>query len=364
MTRAANELTSGASAGAGATGGPYLLASVVRGMFEMAVAIGLDRATLLTRLEVDEATLADTNARVPLEALYRVWEALGELPNAASLAILICDRMNFDHFGVVGWAMLNSAVAGDLIRISRRFQAVFGDPIVPEIDESPDGMIIHKVFEPRIARTRIGPEFAPAHSVWMMRELTGATRDDELVREVWFQHEAPPDPSLHERYFNAPIRWSAPETRLALTRAGVDRPILRRNAELYAYLENHVRALATAMSGAPSTAARVREFVLEALKGNEPTPAGAAKKLGMSERTLQRRLKEEGRTFADVLDDVRRALAVRYLGDPSLAIFEIAFLLGYAETSSFHRAFKRWTNEGPAEFRAKATSARRGATSP
>lgn len=350
MTDAANELTSGAKEPAG----PYMLATVVRGMFELAVTLGLDRHTLLKRLEVEEATFADTNARVPQEALFRVWEAIGELPNVDGLSILLCHRIQIDHLGVVGWAMLNSAVAGDLVRVGRRFQGIFGDPIVPEIDETPEGMIVHKVFEPRIARTRIGPEFAPANSVWMMRELTGMAREDSLVREVWFQHSAPADPTPYEHFFNAPVTWSAPETRLVLTREGIDRPILRRNPELFAYLDKHARALSESIGGAPTTAARVREFVLDALKGNEPTPAAAAKKLGMSERTLQRRLKEEGRTFADILDDVRRALAVRYLGDPSLAIFEVAFLLGYAETSSFHRAFKRWTNEGPAEFRLRA----------
>lgn len=348
MTDAANELTSAAN-----EAGPFLLASVVRGMFEVAVSAGLDRGQLLRRIECDEATLCDTNARVPQEALVRLWEALGELPIAATLSIVLAERLSFDHLGVVGWAMVNSAVAGDIIRISQRFAKLFGDPIVPLIEETPDAMIVHKVFPRRIAATRIAPEFAPANTVWMIRELTGATRDDRLVREVWFQHAAPEDPSGHERFFGAPVRWSAPETRLVLTREAADRRILRRNPALYEYLERHARALEHVVGVAPTVASRVRAFILDTLKGSEPSPASAAKALGLSERTLQRRLKEEGRTFGEILDEVRRELAMRYLSEPSLAVFEIAFMLGYAETSSFHRAFKRWTNEGPTEFRAR-----------
>lgn len=74
----------------------------------------------------------------------------------------------------------------------------------------------------------------------------------------------------------------------------------------------------------------------------------------MSERALQRRLREEGRTFDEVLDGIRRELAARYLGDRRLAIHEVAFLLGYAERSSLHRAFRRWTGEGTQELRMHA----------
>lgn len=334
-----------------------MLASIVRGLFEVAVGAGVDRAALLRRLEVDEATLADTNASVPLEAHMRVWEALGELALPEPLALGLVRHFRVDMFGVFGWVMMNVPLAGDIVKVSRRFQALVGDPFVPNIDDTADAMTIHRVFEPRIAKTRVAPEYAVAITVWLIREMTGIAPGEELVREVWFQHPPLDDAPLHDAFYGVNVRWSAPETRLVLARSAVDRPVLRRNPELFAYLEKHAEELQAKIAASSSVANRVRALVLETLKSGEPTPAAIAKRLSTSERTLQRRLKDEGRTFAEILDDVRRELAVRYLADPKLAIFEIAFLLGYSETSPFTRAFKRWTNEAPAEYRARISAA-------
>lgn len=79
-----------------------------------------------------------------------------------------------------------------------------------------------------------------------------------------------------------------------------------------------------------------------------------AARLKMSERSLQRRLADEGVTFDALLDEVRRVLSLRYLADPSIAIAEVAYLLGYSEPSPFYRAFRRWTGTSPSEMRTRA----------
>lgn len=82
-----------------------------------------------------------------------------------------------------------------------------------------------------------------------------------------------------------------------------------------------------------------------------PTAEQVARALGLSRRSLQRRLAEQGPTFAELLESTRRTLARGYLGDPALSLAEIAFLLGYREQSSFFRAFKRWYGQTPAGYR-------------
>jgi AraC-like DNA-binding protein len=71
----------------------------------------------------------------------------------------------------------------------------------------------------------------------------------------------------------------------------------------------------------------------------------------MSPRTLGRKLEREGTTFKELLDDLRRRLALRYVGASDLALSEIAFLLGFSQAAAFHRAFKRWTSQTPLEYR-------------
>ena len=100
--------------------------------------------------------------------------------------------------------------------------------------------------------------------------------------------------------------------------------------------------------------AQARRVVLGAIAQGEPEVAAVARSLATSERSLQRRLQEEGTSFREVVDDARKQLAVGYLGDRRLAVSEVAYLLGYSEAGAFVRAFKRWTGKTPGEMRAGA----------
>jgi AraC-like DNA-binding protein len=96
---------------------------------------------------------------------------------------------------------------------------------------------------------------------------------------------------------------------------------------------------------------RVRSAIAAELAGGNPTVAYVARRLHMSPRTLERRLERESTTFSAVLEDLRKQLAFRYVGSASLELTEIAFLLGFSQTTAFHRAFKRWTGDTPLKYR-------------
>jgi AraC-like DNA-binding protein len=116
----------------------------------------------------------------------------------------------------------------------------------------------------------------------------------------------------------------------------------------------HAEALlAERPAAAETTAGSVRRILTRLLGDDEAgcSLAAVSTSLHMSERSLQRRLADEGVTFDALLDELRRELALRYLADEKVAIAEIAYLLGYSEPSAFHRAFKRWTGTTPAEAR-------------
>lgn len=93
------------------------------------------------------------------------------------------------------------------------------------------------------------------------------------------------------------------------------------------------------------------KLITNLLPGTTPSIEDIADKVGMSVRTLQLRLKDERTTFSDLLNDIRRDLAIKYLRDPHISITEVAYLLGYSEVSVFYRAFKKWTCKTPKEFR-------------
>jgi AraC-like DNA-binding protein len=117
-------------------------------------------------------------------------------------------------------------------------------------------------------------------------------------------------------------------------------------------LEAHAERLSREHADDPSELRRrLRDAIVAELRGGDPATQTVAKRLGVSVRTLQRKLAEEGLSFQTVVDETRAELADRYLETEGLSVTEVAFLLGYAESSSFARAYKRWRGRTPVESR-------------
>jgi AraC-like DNA-binding protein len=128
------------------------------------------------------------------------------------------------------------------------------------------------------------------------------------------------------------------------------RPFLLRDDRMRESLEAHAERLSREHADDPNELRRrLRDAIVAELRGGEPSAQKIAKRLAMSVRTLQRKLAEEGLSFQAVVDETRAELADRYLEGEGLSVTEVAFLLGYAESSSFARAYKRWRGRTPLE---------------
>jgi AraC-like DNA-binding protein len=160
-------------------------------------------------------------------------------------------------------------------------------------------------------------------------------------------------PTWAHRYlevFGCPVQFSHNEDSITFMQRDLDRPLLSANAEVNPILEQHAeRALARLDQRGIS--GRVRMVLYRMLSGEEPQLARVARELGMSVRTLQRRLSAEAARFGDLVDDVRRGVAEEYLSVDGMNLMEIGFLLGFSDPNSFFRAFKRWTGTTPHAYR-------------
>jgi AraC-like DNA-binding protein len=136
----------------------------------------------------------------------------------------------------------------------------------------------------------------------------------------------------------------------------LDEALPSADPRLHAVIRSHADRLLEELPRVESLTTRVRELLMTGLASDTATLTHVANTLHISERTLARRLEDEGTSFKLLLEDLRRRLALRYVGDSDLAFSEIAFLLGFSQVAAFHRAFKRWTDQTPLEHR----TARRG----
>ena len=169
--------------------------------------------------------------------------------------------------------------------------------------------------------------------------------------EVRMQHAAPAYAAEYERFFHCPVSFGHPDNVIVATCARMQAPMRAASPALSAAFEAQAQRLLEKMQGRQSLAGRVHADIAAHLNGEEASMEKTAKRLAMGVATLRRKLEEEGTTYSEILDDLRRDLAERYLKERTSAIGEVAFLLGFSDVRAFGRAFKRWTNVSPSEYR-------------
>jgi AraC-like DNA-binding protein len=175
--------------------------------------------------------------------------------------------------------------------------------------------------------------------------------DVRPAREIHFMHSAPSDLGSYAAFAGSALKFDMPHNGFVLDREQLDRPMRGGNARMHAAFETYARELSE--RAALGIRSRAREAITLRLGTGEMCMEAVAAALAMSVPTLRRRLEDEGTTFTDLVDDVRRDLAERYLREPQRSISQIAILLGFAHAPAFHKAFRRWKGVTPSEHRGR-----------
>jgi AraC-like DNA-binding protein len=169
--------------------------------------------------------------------------------------------------------------------------------------------------------------------------------------EIWFQHPAPDDTSLYREIFkDVPVVFNAPDNAIVCEASRLDRPLPTADPKLNKLLRSYADQLLAALPRAESVTGEVRKSVLELLPERRATVEEVAKRMHVSRRTLHRQLGAEGATFKALVDELRQRLALQHLQQRKIGIDEIAIVLGFSNSPSFYRAFKRWTGKTPHEY--------------
>jgi AraC-like DNA-binding protein len=180
---------------------------------------------------------------------------------------------------------------------------------------------------------------------------------DWLPQEIRFVHEVPVQASEHLRFFGCPVRFRCASNALIVERNFGERWVPTADPKLYRVLKQHVERILDDMPRENDLAGAVRRAIGQSIADGDTTLVKVAGMLAMTPRTLERRLKESGVIYRDLVTDTRRRFALEYLKDRNRSLTEVAFLLGYSEVSAFNRAFKRWTDSTPLQYRESTTRA-------
>lgn len=174
---------------------------------------------------------------------------------------------------------------------------------------------------------------------------------------AWFAHQRPSQVDLARltaALHTENVSYDEPTNGFSVALDPLDGPVVGGDAALYSFLEEHAMAALGSRPRSDDLVDKLRHLIREALKQGEPNVERVATRLNMSGRTLQRRLADLQSSFQEVLDQVRFDLARAYLKDVRLDISQIAYLLGYSELRAFDRAFRRWADKSPSEWRSNS----------
>ncbi len=160
-----------------------------------------------------------------------------------------------------------------------------------------------------------------------------------------------PDSDSHSAFFDCPIVFGASKNLLIFDLQDLDRPFPGHNPELLSILTPALASSLRELTAQASTSEQVKTVMKRSLASGKPELCYVARELGVSERTLQRRIMDEENSFRELLVEARRELGHKLLADPTVTNDEVAFLLGYQDTSSFYRAFREWEGVTPSTWR-------------
>ncbi len=311
--------------------------------------LGLDTQAILKSAGLFQALIADANARIPAEKADALWERAYALADDSLLALHAAEALPFGAYKVIDFLVANAPTVGEgLARVLHYFPIV--DPRAKLTIAEQEGAFAITMESDQGELPGPAQEFTFAALVLRSRACSEIAWP---LRCVNFTMDAPDEPSEHERIFGCPIRFGQASAQLVVDCETWDLPVRGANAALFGVLEEHAARLLSELPSAqpPSLVDNVKATLREELGGGDVSAAHVAKRLGFGERTLQRRLGEINTTYLEVLAQAREEMACEYLREPGISLTEVAFLLGFAEQSSFTRAFKRWTGSSPGEWR-------------
>ncbi|MBW4475258.1 MAG: AraC family transcriptional regulator [Stenomitos rutilans HA7619-LM2] len=309
---------------------------------------GLKIEDIMTAVGLTSELLEDVEARLSHETYCNLWRTIAYQSDDPTVGLQMAEFIRPATLDVLGYMICYSANLAEAI-----------DRIVQYSRLMHAGIVVLFKVQDNVARLTMtfGDEYIAIHRAYHQWALAGlilicrrSTGVDIMPLNVGFQHSEPDDLSAYQSLFRSPLEFDQPYNTIAFDTALLDLPLLNADSTLSAIFDQCAEKALAALPSSDRLEDRVRQALVANLRSGNPTIEAVAARVKYAPRTLQRKLKEEGTSYRDLLDEVRRELSIHYLREERIAIGEIAFLLGFSGTSAFYRAFKRWTGISPGEF--------------
>ena len=324
------------------------LSTIVQRMLEM---YGLDGIEIWRRAGVDLAEIHQPSARLPVDQFDTILQATIESIDDTAFGLKAARCWHPSNLGVLGHVWITSSTLRSGLNRVARYYRLLGERGNTEIEDTRQGIrVSFHDYRENAAVSSVVADMVLSILLDMCRMNAGAAL---RPIEVSLRRPAPENMAVYGHFYGCPVRFGAEVNAFVLAAADVDRPLPSSNRQLAALFDKMLTEEIARLDKS-DIVSRCKASLLEHLASGEVSEEDTAKQLHMSPRTLQRKLAQEGTTYAQLVDDTRRDLALRYIADPNRSITDITFLLGFSYPSAFTRADTRWTGKTPTESRVQS----------
>lgn len=308
--------------------------------------LGINLQEVLIRCELPRDIFARNDIRLTASQYFKFWKSLELTSKYDDLPLRIGQSMSLDVFDPPMFASICSPNLNIGLQRLATFKKLIA-PIVLDIKYTQAHTSINlKRYDSAEQIPKLVAEAELFFLLWLARI---ATRSHIVPLKIQFT-EKPLKLASYEKYFGTTISIGK-SNQIIFSAQDAQRPFLTEDAGMWDFFEPELRKRLFEFNEQETYTSRVRSALLDLIPSAQVSIADAAKKIGVSQRSLQRHLMNEAITFQEILKNVRIELATYYLNNSTISLGEISYLLGFQENNSFIRAFKDWVGLTPMEYR-------------
>lgn len=309
--------------------------------------IEIDPAPLYKKAGIKAELLRNPNARISIQRVEALWAQAADLIDDPCFAIDMAEFWHPSQMGALGYAWLASSSLRRAFARAVRYIHVISEDLNLVVSDTPAGLKIVVDRDDSIFTLPQQHDLVVTIIMHMCRYNFG---EELIASNVSLAHAEPECSQKIKDYFRTEVVFDAPQTSLTIERKDADKRLPSGNKQIaLLHDEMLMKYLVEIKQG--DIVQQVESIIMENLPDGQVTDRLVASELNLSERSMQRRLKEHKTSFRYLLDSVREMMAKQYIENPVNRMSDIAFLLGFSEQSAFSRAFKKWTGKTPVAYR-------------
>ncbi len=309
--------------------------------------VDINPEPLYKKAGINPELLFNPNARVNISCVDSLWQQTADIIEDPCFAIDMAAFWHPSQIGALGYAWLASSTLRRAFKRAVRYIHVVTEDLNLEVTDTPAGLKVTADLENSVFTL---PQHHDLILAILMRMCRFNFGDELIATQICLAHPEPECSNKITEYFRTDVQFDAEQTSLTLARADADAELSTGNRQIaLMHDEMLMKYLVEIKQG--DIVQQVQSIILDNLPDGQVTDKLVASELNLSERSMQRRLKEHKTTFRFLLEGVREMVAKQYIENPVNRMSDIAFLLGFSEQSAFSRAFKKWTGKSPVEYR-------------